>query len=194
MSVELLIHAQTHRKAQKGFVETVRDVSVLAIHPWGNREGLPDYVILRITDGSKVEVDHYTDNWKNELSYELLGENAEGRRYKISVNPKIVTEFGVTKGVAIGVKKVLEDEYSAVLFDAALNRQYAIFDIPNPTSVGWTLYVQQIKATLLDRFESQVDTRRYIFSPSDVDIAIAAGGKISLTKAQTLARVVDRLA
>ena len=189
MAVELLIHAFDHRKAQKGFIQTVKDQPCV----WGNLEALPNYVILTISDATKAQVDLYTDNWKNEFSYEMLAENAAGRRYKISVNPKIVTEFSVDKGVATDVKKVVEDEFNGVLFDVAVNQQYATFDIPNPVVVDWTTYALHIKNTLLDRFESQVDTRRYIFSPADVDIAIAAGGFIELTKSQVIARVIDRL-
>lgn len=182
MPVELLIHAQTHTKAQKGFVQTVQDQPAI----WGNRETLPNYVILEITDATKAQVDNYTDNWKNELSYELLGSDANGRRYKISVNPNIISQVSVDKGIQQRMKTYLENTYGAVLVDAAVNQQYVTFDIPNTDWVA-------LRADLLDGFESQVDTRRYIFSPTDVDIAIAAGGRISLTAAQTLTRVVDRL-
>ena len=194
MPVELLIHAKTYRKAQKGFILDLRDVSVLAIHPWSFRESLPDYIKVRITDSSKEQLDHLTDNWKNELSYEELARIDGGRRFKISVNPRIITEFGPDKGIAADIKNELAREYGAVIFNVAMNKQWEIFDFPNPTKVGWTLHIKQIKAFLLDNFESEVSTRRHIFSPADVDIATAAGGKISLNKEQALARVVDRLA
>jgi len=190
MPVEVLIHAITHRKAQKGFIQTVMDQPVV----WGRRETLPNYVVLTIPDATKAEVDTYTNNWVNTFSYELLGSNAAGRRYKMSVNPKVVTDFGIDKGFGIEIKNYVVSEYGAVLVNAAVNQEWATFDIPNPTAVGWTLYAQQIKADLLDVFETQVATRRYIFSPADVDIAVAAGGFIEITKAQAIARIVDRLA
>ena len=175
MPVECLIHAVDHSKAGKGFIQDVRNVSDLTAHPWGNRESLPDYVILAISDVTKDQVDNYTDNWKNELTYELLGSNTEGRRYKISVNLKIISAFGVDKGVRDDLKGYMISAYGAVVVDHAFNNESITLDIPNPLSVGWTLYVKQIREVLLDQFEEQVDTRRYIFNPADVDIAIAAG-------------------
>jgi len=187
MPVEILIHAIDHNKAEKGFMQDVRDVSELDERPWGGREGPPNYIILTISDAEKSQILHFMDNWKNEFTYEKLAENAQGRRYKISVNLKVIQQFGIDKGIRAEVNDFLQNEYGAVLVNYVPAQGYATYDIPN---TDW----QAMKSDLLDLFEEQVDTRRYRFTPSDVDLAVAAGGSVTLNTAQALARVIDRLA
>ena len=184
MPVELLINATTHRKAQKGFIQTVVDQPVT----WGTRETLPDYVQLVISDATKSQVDKYTDAWINVIEYSLVASNAQGRRYTLSVNPNIITEFGADKGIKLEMRDLLVNDWGATIVSFNSTTATAVVDIPNPPNDDW----QALRNDLLDKFEEVVDRRRYVFSPAEVDIAIANGGRMTITTAQALARIVDR--
>lgn len=194
MPVEILIHADTTTKNLKGFPQTIKDDEDLAVSPWGQREGLPLYVILRVTDATKPQVEHFLGNWRKEFNYELLGQNAQGRRYRVSVNPNVVSVFGLNAGVRAEIRDFLVATYGAVLVSFEPGQASATFDIPNPASGTWAEHVQKIRQDLTDKFEEQLDTRRYQFDPADVDLVVASGGKVTQTTAQALSRIIDRLA
>lgn len=187
MPVEILIHAFDHEAAQKGTPQTVKDDDDLAESPWGSKEGLPNYVVLRITDATKSQVLNYLDNWKREIEFTLLGSNAQGRRYKLSMNPKIITEFGQDAGFHVDFRNYLEDYYGAVLVSWDQSIGEATFDIPN---TEWA----ELAADVRDKFEAVLANRRYYFDPADVDVVVASGGFITQTTSQALSRIIDRLA
>ncbi len=180
MAVEILVHAFTHSKAQKGTPQTTRPAGF----QWGNKEGPPNYIFVDIPDATVAQVEQYLGNWRNEFSYELLNQNAQGRRYKISVDPRVVTVFGLTKAIAKEVRDYLVDNYGAVLVSFDASQVSAIFDIPN---TDW----QELKDKLLDQFELQLDPRRYRFPDATVDSAV--DGRVSMNKATAIATILDKL-
>lgn len=190
MPVEILIHSTNKpvSGAEKGKPSAVRSASDLVGLPWGSGEALPDYVKMRISDVDDAEtVRNYLDNWRNVISYELIASNSSGRRYTLSMNPNVITEFGLDKGIRQEIHDYLQEHYGAVLVDSNLSEAWATYDIPN---TDWEF----LRRDILDVFEEQLAPDRYRFTEADVDLAIAAGGTIELTQAQVLARVIDRLA
>lgn len=187
MAVEILVRVTDNDKVKKGYPATIRDVALLDEWPWGNREGLPDYVRLRITDATEEQVRNYLDDWKTEFNFELLVQNASGRRYSITCNPAALEAFGVDAAFKQDFRDWLEIEYGAELRSWDPVTGTAVFDIPN---TDWA----DLFSNVLDLFEERLDVNRYMFSSADVDLAVANGGYAELTTAQVLARIIDRAA
>lgn len=185
MPCELLIHSFSHRKAVKGQIQSIRDVSDLSAHPWGTKEGLPNYVILTISNRTAAQVSQYLENIRSIFQWELLNSNAQGRRYRIWLIQKVV-DLDPSKAMRAKLRDFLIDEYSASLVSYTPPSE-AVFDIPN---TDW----QFLADAVTDYFEVQVATRRWYFAEADVDVAIANGGRITLSSAQAANRIIDRLA
>jgi len=181
MPCELLIHAKAHSKAIKGSIETVKDSPAI----WGGKEGLPDYVILTITDKTKEQVRAYRERLQELFYSELLNSDAEGRRYRIWVNPNIGI-INTAKGMRAKFRDFLVNKYGAQVVTYSPPNE-AVFDIPN---TDWT----KLQSEIHDRFTKAINGQRYYFLEDDVDAAVGNGGKASLTGNQAAARIVDRLA
>ena len=187
MGVEILVHAFDHDGIKKGSFATIKDDDQLSVSPWGNREGLPNYCVLRISDATKSQVENFLDGWVREISLELINSNELGRRYKLSVNPKIIEIFGENKGFKQEFVDYLEMEYGAILVSFSKPQGHATFDIPN---TDW----QALRNDVIDKFEQTIDGHRYYFNNTDVDTIIASGGKATFNSVEAILKIVDRLA
>ena len=183
MPCKVLVKAQTHGPFTKGFPVLVVDDG----HEFGVMEGLPDFVVLRITDATKDQIDHFIQSWRTNFTHEVVVENDQGYRIKISVDPKVVTVFGADRGVKQDIIDILVNGYGANVVDVSLANYFVTVDIPKPVDL------QLLKNHILDIFEQELDVRVHYFLDGDVDLAVAAGGQIELTKAQALAKVKNRL-
>ena len=182
MPAELLVHTTTHGSFLKGSICLIKDSPAV----WGSMEALPDFVVVTISDATADQIIHYTENYKNVIDYALIASNASGRRYSLSVDPKIIELEGEDAGIKQEVRALLVDDYNAVIVSYDSVTATAVVDIPN---TDWAL----LKADVKDIFEQHyID--RYVFSESDVDLALSNGGTVTITKAQALARIIDRLA
>ena len=54
-------------------------------------------------------------------------------------------------------------------------------------------YLKALKDDVVDKFSGGVDVRRYYFAHVDVDWALANGGEVTITKAQALNKIKDKL-
>ena len=197
MPCELLIHAVAHRKAVKGAIQTIKDSLVVDPSPppgkqppspprlWGKKEGLPDYIILKITDKTAAQVSAYRENMMEVFQFELVASNASGRRYRIWVNPKIGA-MDTSRGMRAKFRDWLINNYGAVLVTYNAPNE-AVFDIPN---TDW----QALLSKVHDKFTRAINGHRWYFSEADVDAAVAGGGTATVTGAQAASRIVDRLA
>lgn len=193
MPAQLMIFARAkHDEIFKGVIVEVRDDIAPGSH-W-----LPDMVVVNITDATKAQVENYMEPWTRTFDYEILVENAQGWRIKISVNPNIRTELGIDKAFRDEMKDYLVNTWGAQVHEYdSVNHEYATLDFPKPLifipdSTEKTL--QELKVDFHDKAEDAVSYRRYIFAESDVDTVISAGGYMDLTKAQVTSKVIDRLA
>jgi len=182
MPCTIAIMAADNPPWKKGYPVDVLDGS-RDLSNWVNSK----FVQLFIPDAEKAGVEHFIQNWRTNFNHEILGQNAQGYRIKISVDPRVVSVFGLNKGVAQSVIDELTDNWGAVVFDVHLSNHYVTVDIPKPVDL------QALKNRILDIFEQDLDVSLYYFTDADVDEAIAAGGKITMNKAQVLARVKNRL-
>ena len=182
MLAEILVHALTHDPFLKGSICLIKDSPAV----WGRMEAPPDFILVKISDATAAQVVNFTENYKNEIEYTLLNSNELGRRYSLSVNPKILELEGEEAGLKQEIRDLLVDDYAATIVSYTPATATAIVDIPN---TDWAA----LKANLKDIFEQHyID--RYVFSESDVDLALANGGIVTITKTAALARIMDRLA
>lgn len=197
MPCEFLIRALTVGERAKGDPQDVRDDSTLSTYGWGDREGLPEFIILHVTDAAAAQIQPHMAAVVNTFTHTIQNENANGWRIRIDVNPNIPALYGIDKGVRNELRDLLVDNWGGQVFDYDnVNHEYAVIDFPKPliyipTSEEKTL--ADIKDEVKDKFEGQVFRRRYKFSESDVDQVIAAGGKVDQTFAQVASKVIDRL-
>ncbi len=179
MPCQLLVAATTHAKETKGEILVVHDEPAV----WGNREGLPDYVIVRISNAAAVEVNQYLVSWKTGFSHSVATLPNLDKQITLTINQKIVDLFGTIQGLKLAMKTYLEDRWSATVI--SYNSTEAVFDVPGATDLAL------LKADLLDKFEKQFG-HRFLFDPAEVDIAVGLGGFVDVTKAQAIARIIDR--
>lgn len=187
MAVELLVHAVGHRKAFKGTVQATRDVVDLDRYPWGTKEGLPNYVIIRITDATKRDVPQYLENIRNKFRFTLIQDKGTSRIYDITVDPKILALFGSDKGVTLEVLVVLNTKHPMTFVNRELDNSRLRVDVQN------TDFAELFDDTL-DQFEQVLDPRRFHLASADVDSALANGGRLETTLSQINTGIVDRLA
>jgi hypothetical protein len=188
MPCELLVQVIPRPPWIKGAIASVRDSDVLVDWPWGGRETLPGYIQVEVTDATAAQVRHFLNPIKDDISFEILAQNADGYRIRMSVEPYIAAQFA-ERGVRQEIRDFIATEFNGSVFDYdSVNIEWATFDIPKPIDL------QAAKDLLLDEFRETVDPVRYYFESSAVDTVVSAGGRVTVTKAQALANIVDKLA
>ena len=200
MPCELLIRATTtpENTRFKGDPQEVRDDSFLPQRPWGSKEGPPEFVILHITDASAAQIQPRMDAVVNTLTHEILVQNVNGWRIKVSVNPNIPAIYGIDKGVRNELRDLLVNDWGGEVHDYDdVNHEYATLNFPKPVmyipeNVEKTL--ADMQADVHDKFVNVLFRRRYRFSEADVDQVLGLGGKVDQTLSQVNAKVIDRLA
>ena len=187
MPVQILIKAADHEAYLRGYFITIKDEPIT----WGSSEGLPDFVILRIPDATKVQVEHFRESWQKFFQFTILAENDLGYRVKIEVDPSVVSSNEALSDsernmvLRSDLKVYITSQVGVSIVDWSLT--HVTVDIAKPADL------QAMKADLFDVFAEQFAVRRYYFSDADIDLAVA-NGFIELTKAQVLSRIVDGLA
>lgn len=186
MAVELLVRAVTDAKAVKGAIQTIRADSELVIRPWARLETLPRFVQVRVSNATLADVNNYTESLRTVFNWELLNENVAGRQYRVFIHPRLVQLFGARAHFPARLRAWLENQFGAFLVSADLEAGEATFNFPNQ---DWQL----LRDRIMDAFEAPISKRRFFIDPDDVDTAINAGGRITVTKGQLSNRLRDRL-
>ncbi len=182
MPCEILVVAvEKPGTTKRGFPWTVKDSPA----EWGTKEGLPNWVKVRITDATKAQVEHYLGEWHKDFVYSIVSEGVFGYRVKVEVDPELISLSGVNKSLSFGLGNYLRNTWKATLI--SYSDTEAVIDILKPVDL------QKVKAGMSDLFKSRVSTRRYYFSSADVDTAVASGGLVELTRTQVLSRIKDGL-
>lgn len=187
MAVEILLHAFTHDKALKGTPVVVKCCSQLSISPWGTREGLPNYVVLEVTDIEKEDCLFCMDAVKRLITCELVSSNILGRRYKLSVDPRIPAKLGVDAAFGDALLYYIQDEYSGANVSWNPEIGECVFDIPHQDN--WTTFENKMESM----FKENLMVNRYHFPEADVDTIIANGGKLTEDSSGIYSRLIDRL-
>ena len=68
MPVQLLVAATTHAKQIKGAIIAVRDSPTT----WGSKEGLPNYIVVTISNATAEQVDEYLGAWKTDFQHSVV--------------------------------------------------------------------------------------------------------------------------
>jgi hypothetical protein len=182
MPVEMLIAAQDLNTSKKGDIIRVKDQPCT----WGSLHTLPRYIIVTISNATKNQVDQYIDNWPLEFEHEILAENDQGYRVRVSVDPALVSASDVGKAqMRDEMRQWLVEAHGAV--NVSFTSSSLTADLPKPIDL------QEVKAQFHDFFSGMFQTHRYHFSDADVDTVINAGGTVTITRQVALTKIVDKL-
>lgn len=188
MAVELLIYAKTDNpKIKKGSIQTVRE----APGGWGTRE-LPefgDFILLTISDATVAQVENYMDRWKLEFSYDgPTNMGGSNRRLDVSIDPRLQAKYPTyTTNLGINIKNALLDRFAAQVQSVTFPNAYT-FRVDYAQGGG---IVNKMKNHLVDLFSDDIEDRYWRFSEADIDLAVSAGGYVTLDRAAALLRLRD---
>lgn len=181
MPCQVLIAATSKNHFKRGYPITIKNPPYV----WGRKERPPLYVYLTITDATKAQVEKYLARWNTKFDYEILNETSQLYRIKITVDKKLISKSGLNKDIKFGLKQYMILNWGVSL--VSHNNFQVIFDIAKPVNL------QKVKEEINDKFDEMVDSRVYYFTNADVDLALANGGIIELTKQQVLSRIKSKL-
>jgi len=182
MTIQCLIRAndaQNSKGILKGMVEVVKDEPC----EWGNMEGPPDYVVVRIPDATKEQAETFLQTWKNVFEYELTN-NGDTIQIVLSIDPKIVEVLGDGKALKASLRDLLIDRWQVDI--VSYNRTSVTFNVSSSVDL------QMMREELKDIFEEVVAYRIYMFREVDVDWALNNGGFAEIARSQALNRLIDR--
>lgn len=166
---------------KKGYPWIIKDIPCA----WGTKERPPNWIVLRLNDASKAQVEHFLDSWYKYFAYEILAENEQGYRVKVTVDPTLISASGANRQIRSEMKDHIIREWDASVVSYDDNQ--AIVDIPKPVDL------LALKADIYDIFSERIDTRFHYFSEADVDLALAQAGYIEMTKQQAFNRIKSKL-
>ena len=156
---------------------------------FGNKEALPSFIRLTVSDATKQEADAYLSHWGKIFDYEILAENAQGYRIRVSVDSAAISATGggaeLRQQLKDGILSGLKLGWTVQLHDQTANS--ITVDVAKPANLA------EGKAALNERFSEIAAKSRYYFAAADVDKAIAAGGEFTRTRSQVTALLQDKL-
>lgn len=179
---EILIAARDFNTFKKGWPVVVKDSPAV----WGAKEALPDFVILRVPDATKEQIINYVKQWPIKFSHSILAENDQGYRINVEVDEQYVdiSQRAKNKIKSVMCSWLIADAQASIInWDSS----QVTFDIAKPVDL------QALKLDFADKFDDIFEQRRYRFSDADVDLAIAQGGSVTLSRNQVLNRIIDRV-
>ncbi len=182
--LELGVNDHTHSRADIG--------QVLGMRWEGGREKWPrmmrpehGIVHIRIEDADPADYQKYLDPLFNIYTVKLIPPTVA--RYRITVPPFIVTEFGADKGVSHKVRNYLTNFLGAVLVGSADDPSNVVFTIKDTTAA-------LLARDLNDKFQDYVHKHRFSMHKDDVLAAKAeSNGRIIRSDSYVKGRAKDRV-
>jgi len=164
----------------KGYITSVSD------NPYtGSGYVLPNFIILTLSDCDASQVENFLDGWDIKFKHTVINENDLGYRIKIEVEPIYISASDVGK---TEIKESMRDWTEDLGFTVQnFTNNSMTLDIAKPVNL------LQVKIDFADVFDDVLSIRRYYFSHNNVDSVVSSGGKITLTKAQALNFIIDKL-
>lgn len=184
--------------AAKDLASGVVKGDIVEVYPdsygWGNKEGLPNFIRLEITNRTKEQADVYLQQVVKAFDYSIDAQNASGVRGTISVDQTLSGD--IDKEVKQELKDYILDGAGAdvPVSQVSQTSESLTVDITLPDDENRTPTLQGMKDNVNDRFQQVIGYRRYFFNPIQVDVVVAAGGSISVTAAQASPNLIDRFA
>jgi len=170
------------------------DMSIIRPVDWefGTKEGLPNFVQVAVTDGATWQnAQAWIDSWRIQYVFTTLNDQPTYAQYKVEVDPDVISASGVGGSE-------LKQEMRDYIEDAEPDSMWygSVIDGFTASSMTVTIPKPHVKRTLkndfMDKFETKLG-RRYYFKSSGVDWAIAQGGAVSITQAQAINNLIDKL-
>ena len=182
MTAELLVRATDGSNYNKGAIVTVKPEGQV----WGRMEQPPNYIHLTVTEVTPEQVMHYIYKWDIKFQHEILAQTDLGYRIRVSVDPAYISASDVGKNE---MKNKMSDWIANEYGGQSITFSYSSItaDIPKPVDL------QKMKGEFADIFNDVIDLKRYYFTDEDIETALSMGGKITLTKAQALNRIKDKV-
>lgn len=171
---------------------------------FGTKEVPPNFVRLIISDATTAQVQRFIENWMVDFKHTLVSENALGWRYRLEVDDEFVDVSGRSKfQIRRNMIEHIDDATSGPwegCQTVTFTPTELIVDIPKngvfqtANALSDTAYRLLLKADFSDFFKEAVALRRWYFMEADVDTAYNLPfGQVTLTTAQALAKIVDKL-
>ena len=197
MTARLKIASQDLRSRPKGAFISIIPGDV----PFGpNTE--PNFIQVTVTGVTREQAHKYVDSWEIDFSHTLVNENATDWRYRVEVDPIYISassvgnaelksqmQLRVTRpGTPWEGCQVVNFSPSSMMVDIPKNGVWQ-------TAKGLldVFYLSALKRDFSDHFRTVFRIDRYYFAEADVDTFIAAGRAVTLTKAEALSMIIDRL-
>ena len=175
----MLIASVASKKLLKGQLVHVQDEPA----SWGNMETFPAYVILTVTNSGAAPFRQFMARWKTAFRHEVTTNPDQSSQVRVTISQRITEIFGDTRGIQVAMQTRLVSVWGATII--TFTPTLLVFDAPQGTNL------LALQADLLDLFEEQLGPQ-YVFSNTDVDAAIAAGGALSMKRSAAMARMADR--
>ncbi|KKM69809.1 hypothetical protein LCGC14_1447020 [marine sediment metagenome] len=151
--------------------------------PYGDAEGLPDFVVVKVTGVTKEQAIDYMQSWKRVIYVIVLEINLPVYEVRISTPIASVSEFdNLTKEK---VKRWLKKQDADILGFGANYVDVKLILRENKT-------LQEIKQDAISKIES-VKRRQWSFTEADVDWAIAQGGVVTISKSVAESKIYSKL-
>lgn len=198
MSTEILVRATQGSNYGPGEIVDTKPGG----HVWGRMEQPPDYIHLTISDADRNQVIEFLERWDIKFQHVLENQNANFWWITISVDPAYISASNVG---AAELKSTVQDhveggsEYWQGTTVVSFTSSSMTVKIPKngvyQTANGLSAleYLKVLKSDFADIFDTVLDPKRYYFSAEDVATVLAAGGSFTLTKAQALNNIIDKL-
>jgi len=173
MAIQILLKANnSNPDIKKGMVVDMQEEPC----SWGNKECLPEFIIIRIVDGTIDDVNKYREEWVGTFEYVV-----NNHTVTMTINPKIFSDLGKT--INPNIKSFISGKGLTVVSD---NETSITFNIP----VGYD--TDSLFSELNDVFVETVAARAYRIPEENVDLVIAAGGFVERSKAYAESIAIDR--
>jgi hypothetical protein len=203
MGVELLVYAKDNidpnAEIDERFSAKKGDIVVIKEQPavWGSQEGPPDWIQLVITDATRAQALQYLRSWERTIAFTVNSFVVDpiyigNRIYNITIS--------ATEGVSVSGKgAITKPKVEQWVVNHGGNvESFGPNFVTVTVSVGmqptYAEHLSALREYCLEELETKVKNKRYYFAAADVDAAIAAGGRVSYTRAQVIPKLQDRIA
>jgi len=195
--------------SKKGEVVNVSDTAI-----FGRSARLPKVLRVEVTGATAEQIDHLLNRLKGAVTYTIVSENVNGWRARMEIDPAVIAATGDPGEFKQSIKDYILGEHEGN-WVATLHAQTST-SITVDIAKGQTYDLPEIKADVdavfVDTLQQTYHFQRYYFPDAVVDPRVTQGlideaaaelpdgflpvdwTHFSITKAQALASIVDRLA
>ena len=187
---ELLISATDANGQLKGEVVDTKPLG----HVWGNREGLPGYIHLTITDSTREKDGERARAWLTFYETTITSENLQRIRLRTNVHPQAISASGEGSiDVFDDIFDWAERQYNAIEISTSITQM--LYDLPKPITsvqhgeVDFAFFLLDM-GTIWNHVH---DPRHDFLAETWVNQLVAQGGMGSVNDVQADSIFIDKL-